>query len=361
VPDVAAVSVTGAAGAVVAATATTGNPKATRVLARPDHESRVIRIPRLPRLRPQRLIIPVALGLLVWLLVVALVGPHQVHTVLSHVDWTSVVGALVLSQTATVGLGLALWGGVATYIPFDVLIRTSCATAFAGLIGGPVGSAASAVSLHRQHGISTGTAYSSALLSSTAVVAVPILLGIGFLPVAIGKLHLTAVGPAGSDTALLQALLLLVAAAGLIGGVVFMLPRVRHAWVSRARPQFASAWTNIYEVTARVGPVVRLLAGPILIQVAYAAGLGWCLHAVGASANFSALMVVCCTAGVLNGIVPVPGGMGVMEATYISGLTFAGVPQDLAAVATLLFRACTTYVPALWGAMAFARLREDDF
>jgi uncharacterized membrane protein YbhN (UPF0104 family) len=52
--------------------------------------------------------------------------------------------------------------------------------------------------------------------------------------------------------------------------------------------------------------------------------------------------------------------MGVVEATYISGLTLAGVPQDLAAAATLLFRACTTYVPALWGWLAFARLSEDD-
>ena len=350
----------GASTAAVAPTGTAGTPSVTASPERGDQSSRVIRIPRLPRLRPRRFIIPVAIALLVWLLVVELIGAHQMKVVLSGVDWASVIGALVITQGATVGEGLTLWGGVATFIPFDVLMRTSLAMAFAELIGGPVSSTAASVSLHRQHGFSPGIAYSSGVLSSVAGVAVPILLGIGFLPVAAGELHLSAVGSVGSNTVLLQVLLLLVAATGLVGGLVFMVPRVRHAWASRGRPQFATAWANVYDVTAHVGPVVRLLAGPALTQVVLAAGLGWCLHAVGAVANFSALMLVCCTASVLGRITPVPGGMGVAEATYISGLTLAGVPQDLAAGATLLFRACTTYVPALWGWLAFARLSEDD-
>jgi uncharacterized membrane protein YbhN (UPF0104 family) len=350
-------------GASMAAGGRNGDDGDARLTALPtvgNQSSPAIRIPRLPRLRKQRLIIPVAIALLVWLLVVGLIGAHQMKVALSGVDWASVIGTLVVTQGATVGLGLTLWGGVTTFIPFDILMRTACAMAFAELIGGPVSSTAASVSLHRQHGFSPGIAYSSGLLSSVAGVGVPILLGIGFLPVAAGELHLSAVGPAGSHTVLLQVLLLLVTAAGLAGGLVFMIPRVRHAWASRGGPQFASAWANVYEVTKHVGPVVRLLAGPALTQVVLAAGLGWCLHAVGAVADFSVLMLVCCVASVLGRITPVPGGMGVVEATYISGLTLAGVPQDLAAGATLLFRACTTYVPALWGWLAFARLSEDD-
>jgi uncharacterized membrane protein YbhN (UPF0104 family) len=337
-----------------------GDSELTASPARGNQSSPAIRIPRLPRLRPRRFIIPLAIALLVWLLVVGLIGAHQMKVVLSGVDWASVIGALVVTQGATVGLGLTLWGGVTTFIPFDILMRTAWAMAFAELIGGPVSSTAASVSLHRQHGFSPGMAYSSGLLSSVAGVAVPILLGIGFLPVAAGELHLSAVGPAGSHTLLLQVLLLLVTAGGFAGGLVFMIPRVRHAWALRGGPQFAGAWANVYEVTKHVGPVVRLLTGPILTQIVLAAGLGWCLHAVGAVADFSALMLVCCAASVLGRITPVPGGMGVVEATYISGLTLAGVPQDLAAGATLLFRACTTYVPALWGWLAFVRLSEDD-
>jgi uncharacterized membrane protein YbhN (UPF0104 family) len=350
----------GASSAAVLATSAAGTPTVTATPARAHRVSRVVRIPRLPRLRARRFIVPVAIALWVWLLVLELVGLHRMHAVLSATAWTSVAGAFVVVQGAMVGQGLALWGGVTTSIPFDALLRTACAMAFAELIGGPVGSTAAAVSLHRQRGVSPGVAYSSGLLSSAAGVAVPLLMGIGFLPVAAGELHLQAAGPAGSNSGLLQALLVLVAAAGFVGGLTFVAPRVRHAWASRVRPQFASAWTNVYEVTAHVGPVVRLLAGPALSQIVLAAGLGWCVHAVGGSVNVGALVLVSCTASVLRGICPVPGGMGVVEATYISGLTFAGVPQDLAAGATLLFRACTTYVPALWWSVAFARLREDD-
>ena len=348
----------GASSAAVLATATTGPATTSAMRTASERPSRVVRIPRLPRLRPQRFIIPVALGLTTWLLVVALVGAHGMHVALSGTDWVAVAGALVVAQVATVGQGLALWGGVTTFIPPGVLVRSACAISFAGLIGGPVGSMATAVSVHRQRGMAPGIAYSSGLLSTAAGVTVPLLLGLGFVPVAARELRFESVGPAGSTS--LQVLLLFVVGAGLIGGLAFIVPRVRHAWASRSRPQFASAWANVYEVTAHVGPVGRLLAGPALTQLVLAAALGWCLHAVGASANFGALMLVCCTATVLGGITPVPGGMGLVEATYISGLTLAGVPQDLAAGATLLFRTCTAYVPALWGWLAFARLRESE-
>lgn len=353
----------GASSAAVLATATAGRPRVTTPAAAPvrgSRQSRIVRIPRLPRLRARRFIVPVAIALSVWLLVVALLGAHQMHAALSGADWAAVAGAFVLAQVATVGAGLTLWGGVTTAIPFGVLLRSASAMAFAGLVGGPVSATAVAVSLHRQRGLSPVIAYGTALLSGVAGVAVPLLLGLGFLPVAASELHHPSTGPVGSSNGLLQAVLLLIAALGLVGGLMFMVPRVRRAWTLRARPQFAAAWANVYEVTAHAGPVVRLLTGPALAQVLLAAGLGWCVHAVGGVANFGALMFVCCTATVLGNITPVPGGLGVMEATYISGLTLAGVPQDLAAGATLLFRSCTTYLPALWGWLAFVRLREDD-
>jgi uncharacterized membrane protein YbhN (UPF0104 family) len=52
--------------------------------------------------------------------------------------------------------------------------------------------------------------------------------------------------------------------------------------------------------------------------------------------------------------------MGVMEASYISGLGLLGVHQDEAIAATLLYRACTTYLPPLWGWGALVWLRRRD-
>jgi uncharacterized membrane protein YbhN (UPF0104 family) len=40
--------------------------------------------------------------------------------------------------------------------------------------------------------------------------------------------------------------------------------------------------------------------------------------------------------------------MGVVEAASISGLTLAGVPEDVAIGATVLYRLVTAYLPPIW-------------
>jgi len=83
-------------------------------------------------------------------------------------------------------------------------------------------------------------------------------------------------------------------------------------------------------------------------------------HAVGASASFGSLIIVCTASSLLGGIAPVPGGMGVVEASYISLLTLLGIPEDLAIATTLLYRLCTTYLPPIWGWGALVWLRRHD-
>ena len=76
--------------------------------------------------------------------------------------------------------------------------------------------------------------------------------------------------------------------------------------------------------------------------------------------TLGALIIVCTLASFLGGIAPVPGGMGVVEASYISLLTLLGIPEDLAIATTLLYRLCTTYLPPIWGWAALAWLRRHD-
>ena len=91
-----------------------------------------------------------------------------------------------------------------------------------------------------------------------------------------------------------------------------------------------------------------------------AAALGLALRSVGESASFGGLVIVCTFTALLGGMAPVPGGMGVMEASYIAGLTLLGVPQDPAIAATLLYRLATTYLPPIWGWGAMVWLRRHD-
>ena len=58
---------------------------------------------------------------------------------------------------------------------------------------------------------------------------------------------------------------------------------------------------------------------------------------------------------------PVPGGMGVIEAGLIGGMTAAGVPQEIAVATTFTARMCTAYLPPIWGWFALQWLRRNEY
>jgi glycosyltransferase 2 family protein len=87
-----------------------------------------------------------------------------------------------------------------------------------------------------------------------------------------------------------------------------------------------------------------VLAGSTLAQLPVILALGASLHAVGEHASIATLITVNTLAAILGGAVPVPGGLGVVEA----GLTAAGIPQDQAVAAVLIQRFFTSYLPPVW-------------
>jgi uncharacterized membrane protein YbhN (UPF0104 family) len=58
---------------------------------------------------------------------------------------------------------------------------------------------------------------------------------------------------------------------------------------------------------------------------------------------------------------PIPGGLGVIEAGLIAGMTAAGVEQSTAVAATFTARMCTAYLPPIWGWFALGWLRRNDY
>ena len=65
-------------------------------------------------------------------------------------------------------------------------------------------------------------------------------------------------------------------------------------------------------------------------QLLVAFALGASLHAFGEHLSLAQLLVVLTLGSILGGISPVPGGMGVVEAGMILGLTAVGIPENVA-------------------------------
>jgi uncharacterized protein (TIRG00374 family) len=73
------------------------------------------------------------------------------------------------------------------------------------------------------------------------------------------------------------------------------------------------------------------------------------------------IIVVIRLAGLVGGASPSPGGMGVVEAGLILGLTAAGVAEADATAAVFIQRLFTSYLPPAWGWITLAWMRKRGY
>jgi uncharacterized membrane protein YbhN (UPF0104 family) len=61
----------------------------------------------------------------------------------------------------------------------------------------------------------------------------------------------------------------------------------------------------------------------------------------------------------LGSFVPIPGNIGVAELGLTVGLVSAGMTEEAALAAVLLYRGATFYAPPLWGFFAMRSLQKN--
>ena len=79
-----------------------------------------------------------------------------------------------------------------------------------------------------------------------------------------------------------------------------------------------------------------------------------------ASLGFGDLLFINMTVALLAGLLPIPGGIGVTEGGLIFGLTRAGMPEEAAFAAVILYRLATFYLPPVWGFFALRWLQRNQ-
>jgi uncharacterized membrane protein YbhN (UPF0104 family) len=106
---------------------------------------------------------------------------------------------------------------------------------------------------------------------------------------------------------------------------------------------------------ALLRPSWRLLGalGYLLFDIGV---LGTMLAAVGPVPPLAAI-VVAYLAGYLVNVLPIPGGIGILDAGLVGALALYGLPLSHAAAAVLVYHAVAFWIPALGGMLAYGRLR----
>jgi glycosyltransferase 2 family protein len=303
---------------------------------------------------------PAATFLGIWILIDQLAGFDNIADILKSAQWLWVLVVLILTQITNVTEAISLSGAVQAAIPLGPLTLLRSATDFSGLVGGTAGRTTTIVRFYQRRGMSPTVAISSGVLYSLGGFAMQVVLAGIALLFAAGEFSTTTAGQSGSDSEILLTVLLVIVAAAFVGAIAFVIPRIRRLVSARIRPEMQAAWSNLRAIIADPAKLSRLLGGQVLTQCLGALALMAALRSVGGSASFASLIVLCTAASFFGGVSPVPGGMGVMEATYISGLTLLGIPEDIAVGATLLYRLCTTYLPPIWGWLSLMWLRRHE-
>jgi uncharacterized protein (TIRG00374 family) len=165
----------------------------------------------------------------------------------------------------------------------------------------------------------------------------------------------------GGDGKLVWLMVIVVVVAGVALGLLLAVPRWRRMAAEKLRPKASEVWSHLKVLASRPRNLVEIFGGSALAQIFVALALGAALHAFGDHLGLATLLVVLTLASMLGGISPVPGGMGVVEAGMILGLTAAGISETDAVAATFVQRLFTAYLPPIWGWFVLVWLRRKEY
>jgi len=85
--------------------------------------------------------------------------------------------------------------------------------------------------------------------------------------------------------------------------------------------------------------------------------LAVCFAATGHSPPLAAI-VLAYQIGYLSNVIPIPGGIGILDGSMVGMLVLYGVAATPAAAATIVYHAIALWIPAMWGTVAFLILRR---
>jgi uncharacterized membrane protein YbhN (UPF0104 family) len=296
-----------------------------------------------------------------WALIGVLIDVSQSFDTVIGAEWLWVIMALVLAQLAYVASAVEGVGSVAGPLPLGRAVAVEVANAFSALAGGSAAVFATRVRFYQKQGYDSTVALSSgAIMTVASWLATGVLL-VASLPFAWGSIHLQLTPESGGNSKLVWIILAVVVAVAVVAGLVLGVPRFRRLAASKLLPRLRDVWSNLVQVASSPRKLVLLLGGSFAAELLVAMALSVSLRAFGDHLRLPVLIVVITLSAMIGAVAPSPGGIGVVEAGIILGLTAAGVSEADATAAVFIQRLFTSYLPPIWGWATLLWLRRRDY
>ena len=333
---------------------------ATALVARTDGE--LVRPVELRRVKPLNIVMVVALLFALWVILGQVGSISELVDTLKTADWPWLVVGFVLAQSTTIAFAATTIGSVAQPLPLVPVTLLQMAVSFVNLVA-PTGASSTIMNIRflQKQGVEVGAATSSGVLAGISGTITQFTLFV-LTAIAIGQeASLSEVGGVGPDHEERRLILLLVLVAAVLIGVALAIAPIRRFARDKLWPQVVGALRNIWGILSTPRQLFLILGGSIGAQLLYSLCLLACLTAYGGSLSVAEIVFVNTSASFLASLVPVPGGIGVMEAAMVGGLTAFGIPPEIATATVVTHRLFTTYLPPIWGNFATKKLIADGY
>ncbi len=296
-----------------------------------------------------------------WALIGVLIDVTASFDTVIGANWLWVVLAFVLVQLGYVASAIEAVGSVSGPLPFGRVLAVEVANCFSALAGGTPAVFATRVRFFQQQGYDSSVALSSgAIMAAVSWIATVVLVLVS-LPFAWGTIHLEVTPESGGNSKLVWIILAVVVLVALVIGLAVALPKLRRSAMAKIRPRLADMWGNLASIAKTPRKLVLLVGGSVAAELFIAMALSVSLRAFDDHLRLPTLIVVITLASIIGGVSPSPGGMGVVEAGMILGLTAAGVSEADATAAVFIQRLFTSYLPPIWGWATLVWMRKREY
>lgn len=310
----------------------------------------------LRRVQPKTLVLVALAVVAAWTLVPAIAGIDlaAVAAELGEARWMWVLVAVLIGQGVFVTEATSMMFATTASVPFRPLVVLQVAAKLIGVVTpGVTGTVATNAAFLSRYGVSPAASLTQGTMDAVAGVVVEVavlLLAFTFTDLDLG------IDLASSDLAVGRIVLVVVLVAVAAAVLVAVVPKLRDP----LRRFVATVWYAVRAVVADPTRTVGLLGGNLGTRVLRAVVLWSVLVALDQRLGLGVVLVVVIATGLLQAVVPVPGGIGVAEAALTAFLVGLGVPEAPAFAAAVVYRAVIFYVPILQGAVAMTWLTRND-
>jgi uncharacterized protein (TIRG00374 family) len=276
---------------------------------------------------------------------------------LQSASWTLILIGVIVAQMPRLAQAVSTLGAAPIKLPLGPVYALQLAQSYIGLV---VPASAARVALNvrffQRHGLSAGSALAIGAIDGFAGFVVQAVLLISLLLLT----STTLVVDLGEDapSGLVQLVLVVIGLAVVAAAVLLLTPRWRRALFDYVRTAARDAAEAVRGIRSprRLG---LLFGGNFVAELLFALALGAIAAGFGYWVGLTELLLINMIVSLFAGLLPIPGGIGVVEGGLILGLVSAGVPEETAFAIVIVYRLATFYLPPIWGFFALRWLERN--